>query len=449
MKALKNGLLILAAITLLAGCGGGGSSSLPGESGGEANNTTDPGGTSNTNDLIDMPPLTALEIDEIDISHYTQVFSDKLHLVYGWNLAALPVDITLSELEYSMYFEDYSDIYTFDGSLCSDFDPNLASWDTYDVQYIENMLNSSSCWQKNPQEIRAGEGFWIWSNTEQDVPSFAGSPYGIDEKNDQLNEGWHLLGSGTMTAVSSFCSFTDTVWTYNALESSWSKDSVTVQGGQGFWFYKGPPASKRITTMSSTERVFSVQSKADSLKLNSGDCTTDSEENLICTPQTLDEAQAYINKPMFVGDSFKGVVQAVTGQNGNITYQLASALTVDDVFDNFDIEMGADEVVENVSRAVSRFTGKYDSINPEPLKFSIITVDVAAQGSTTASLSGSRTDQVKELVLRVNFPKGYTIPLQSRGLNCDFSEASCDGSFQGVSADSENDGNFGDFGRDM
>lgn len=405
-------MLIL--LTFLAACGGGGSGS----------STPDTPTNDNTSETETI--FTTLEIPEIDVSGYSKVINKNIALQQGWNLVALPVDITLTDTDLATYINDYTDVYSFDNVLCGDFDPELITWNALDNKSIGTIFSGSTCWKHNPEEIEAGEGFWIYVNTAQDV-EFDGDTYGIDEKLSNLNNGWHLLGTSSNMMTASFANFTDATWTLDSDTLIWSEDSLLVTGGKGFWFFKGNTADTLIRMSASEDTIFNANQKSDAVAFTDAQCSSPDTDTQICDNQTLAQAQAIVGKPLFIGGSFKGIVQSVNEQSGKISYAIQAANDVTDVYDNFDIELTGEEINERLSRAIHKFKGKYDYLNTKPLKFELKTVEVpATEISGPLSRNRSKDGKIKEFVLRVNFPKGYTIPIQPKRVDCDFWESSCD-----------------------
>jgi hypothetical protein len=128
-------------------------------------------------------------------------------------------------------------------------------------------------------------------------------------------------------------------------------------------------------------------------------------------------------KPLFVEGIFYGMIEDVSEVSGSKKVVLTEAQEVTDVYKNFDLEFKNDGVVSAaVKRALQRaidrhkIVGKYDAINSEPLKISLVSRPQAR----------SANNMVNDLALRIEFPKGYKIPVHPRGLKCSFTEASCD-----------------------
>jgi len=130
-----------------------------------------------------------------------------------------------------------------------------------------------------------------------------------------------------------------------------------------------------------------------------------------------------IGKPFFVDGTFKGIIETVNpnGSKRDVVYKNAQYVT--EVYDTFDLEFRNSAVKKAAKRSLNsaissgELKGIYDDINTKPLKFSL----------KEAPLSQTRsTKSIDDLILRIDIPEGYRIPIQPRGISCTFSDASCD-----------------------
>ncbi len=123
-------------------------------------------------------------------------------------------------------------------------------------------------------------------------------------------------------------------------------------------------------------------------------------------------------KALFIDGVFKGIIDSVQNNGNNYTLTLKDASTISDVYNSFNLLFSNDEVVQSITRAIKRgkLKGKYDYLNREPLKFSV----------NKKRISGnSRSKSTDDIVLRIDIPKGYRVPIDSRSLECSISNLEC------------------------
>ena len=134
-----------------------------------------------------------------------------------------------------------------------------------------------------------------------------------------------------------------------------------------------------------------------------------------------------VGKPLFVDNTFKGMIAAVAENNGSSTVTLEPAKKVEDVYQHFEIETKNDSIKAAVKRSLQRaiarhqIAGVYDDINVKPLKISI----VERPQIRKAGAANGAQDDVSDLVLRIDIPKGYRIPVRASDFSCSLSDASC------------------------
>lgn len=147
-----------------------------------------------------LPPLQPTgEIEEIEDT-VDDNSSKTISLNGGWNLVALPTDSGLSDFT---KFEDYSVIWKY----------------------------SNQEWQKNPNSIDSGEGFWILVDelTDRDI-TFEGSSYSPNL--DSLDGTWQLLGTGEVIENIVESESIEEAYKYSR---DWIKNPETINSGEGFW----------------------------------------------------------------------------------------------------------------------------------------------------------------------------------------------------------------------
>ena len=319
-----------------------------------------------------------------DVSDYNSSSSKILSLTAGWNLVALPVDINISGSDYVHYFNGYELIYTF---------------------------SQEGGWVKDPPMIHAGEGFWIMM-PEAHSYTFSGESYSIVEKIAALPDGWHLLGTGQSSVLASFSDIGDDVWSYK--EEVWDNNPGSVKENSGFWIHKQAGSVQVVKISSTSTPIPELNAVDDALMLTEGDCSEVDEVSFVCSGQDFADIQRYQQKALFIDDLFRGVIDAVEEDGATVRITVREADTIKDVYKDFNITLNADEVLSGLNQAAPQLHGRYDGINSVPLRHSFRRADTAEDD---------------EIILRIDFPKGYFIPIRKSAFNCELlAEGSCEGS---------------------
>jgi len=164
-----------------------------------------------------------------------------LTVIKGWNLISLPVDTNISYNDLSTKLPNASTIWKYkDG------------WKAYGKGSIQTLLNNASI--AKIETISKAQGFWV-NASSSDTLIVSGNSYNIANQSDlsSASTGWHLLGTGTATSVSSIVtanSNISTIWTYS--DGGWNAYSPNkntqilldnakipklsdVNKAQGFW----------------------------------------------------------------------------------------------------------------------------------------------------------------------------------------------------------------------
>lgn len=133
------------------------------------------------------------------------------------------------------------------------------------------------------------------------------------------------------------------------------------------------------------------------------------------------------NSPLYVDNVFKGFVTSIKDTGSGLEIGLKSAENVDDVYSEFNVEMRNDSLLSAVQRAISqqKIHGTYDSENDHPLHFHVMKKPV----------TNARGLVEDEIVLRVDIPEGYHVPIEARGISCDFSDLECAFTVKGSAVD--------------
>jgi hypothetical protein len=137
--------------------------------------------------------------------------------------------------------------------------------------------------------------------------------------------------------------------------------------------------------------------------------------------------QESLGTPLFVDGVFKGIVTSVQETESEVVVGLRDAEDVSEVYDSFEVEFRNDEFRDRALRALRkavahRHLGRYDQLNEEPLAVSILGKRVLNKGT------GATSD---EIILRIDIPDGYYVPVRKMGLDCSFVDANCTLTIQG------------------
>lgn len=142
-----------------------------------------------------------------------EVDGKELYLYEGWNLISTPIDVTVS------------------GDVTSeDVNYTLDSFGSY----VELWKFNNNSWEKNPDLVNSGDGFWIYLNAES-ASLFVGSGYDVNLSN--LNDGWHLFGAGKdLQNLKEEYGFKQ-VYKFSREDnnSNWIENPTTIYRGEGFW----------------------------------------------------------------------------------------------------------------------------------------------------------------------------------------------------------------------
>jgi uncharacterized protein YkwD len=211
------------------------------------------------------------------------LFSDILSYQKGWNLKSLPVDkeINITSFKKIIIIWCYKDAKWFANSS---------------YKNIKDLIKDLKI--ESLTIVKPGEGFWIYSDENTSL-ELNGSNYNItDEVNiSELNNGWHLLGTGENISVSKLINLNKNIkiiWKYidgkwygysndetvNEIIKSKYKTFNDINESEGFWVY----IDKNIINNNSSENNASSNSVQNS-EIN----TTD--KNLT----TVNEALNYLN----------------------------------------------------------------------------------------------------------------------------------------------------------
>ncbi len=148
-----------------------------------------------------------------------------------------------------------------------------------------------------------------------------------------------------------------------------------------------------------------------------------SQDGKVLTVDGSAVSQADAGKPLFVDNVFRGMIVTVRDEGNEKKVTVKNAAYVTDVYRRFELEFRNDGVKAAVKRSVQRalksgeLKGVYDDVNARPLKISLV------ERAGGPHVRGAET--LDDLVLRIDIPEGYRIPVSPRSVDCSFSDASC------------------------
>ena len=173
-----------------------------------------------------------------------------------------------------------------------------------------------------------------------------------------------------------------------------------------------------VIQTTSKDAVFTTEPADGSVQVDGASLTGGTFKDGLVFDPTIAIEDSDVGKALFVDNVFKGMIVSVTKTASSITVHLTEADDISKVFNKLDLEVRNSGLLQAVQRSLAKSPsiGKYDYLNSEPLR-------ATAYKKTTYARSGAAQD---EIVLRIDIPKGYTVPSSTRSLNCSFWDASCD-----------------------
>ena len=285
----------------------------------------------------------------------------------GWTLASLPVAITLyrntTDANESMdLLGAFSEIYVF----------------------------REGAWEKNPDTLYAGEGFWIQKETSSDV-EFCGPPY--YPLLEELTPGWHLVGTGRTLYHLNELGYVEN--TYHYANSSWGQSLPTVNPGEGFWMQIGEGEALDFPALPvGLSESFEPLQGALVIDVNSSKTITKIDD-YIYTVQNANSGDydSFISLPLFVNGVFEGIIVSVTQSNTDVTIVTQDANTVEEAFESFKIAFTG--IQASPARSSSSAYELYNYLNIEPVSIH--------------SVSTARTVQSGGQVVRMAIPDNFIL----------------------------------------
>lgn len=184
------------------------------------------------------------------------------------------------------------------------------------------------------------------------------------------------------------------------------------------------PPDTIIRTASSNAEILTTKTEKEKVEVDKDSLIDESQDGTILTFSSLIDINAStIGLPLFVDDTFKGMIvdRRIDGSNLIVTTQ--DATKISDVYKNFDVMFQNDSIIESIQRSLSsqNIKGRYDYLNTKPLKISIV----------KKNITNSRNLANEEIVLRIDVPKGYVTPVDTRSVSCSFTDLDCSLTTQG------------------
>ncbi len=181
-----------------------------------------------------------------------------------------------------------------------------------------------------------------------------------------------------------------------------------------------------IETVASADSVVEIDATArEKVVLSTADVVEDnsSETGYLLVHATASISSSNIGNPLFIDDTFIGMITGVISQSSELKILVANAENINDVYGKLNIELQNSSIRRSVQRSIAthKIKGIYDDINVKPLHFTLFEKPV----------TNARGVVDDEIVLRMDIPKGYHIPIRQRSISCDFASADCSFTVEG------------------
>ena len=178
-----------------------------------------------------------------------------------------------------------------------------------------------------------------------------------------------------------------------------------------------PPADK-IQTVSNNAEIHTTLTKGDKVEITSSmiaDPVVQGNSILVAPVSGVDTAS--VGQPLFVDNVFKGMVASVRTSGDNLEVGLKDAEKLSDVYDSFDVMFKNDAIKTALQRSLSyhKIKGRFDHLNAEPLEISVIEKPTSNTRGMTSS----------EVILRIDIPEGYYVPVKPQLRGCNFLNGDC------------------------
>jgi hypothetical protein len=261
------------------------------------------------------------------------------------------------------------------------------------ISMCVNNYPASECWAQQSETTEAYVDVYQVANSCQDLGFDASTLF---EHQDSLGNTYNA--------------YLNTNSAYSPYLHANTEDLFPVVDTQSL--VENPPSKKVLTE--DVDAIVNLTLSPQAVVINSDDVKEENESkiSLNALPENIE-----VGKPIFIDDTFKGIAKVIDGND----IEVGEADTIADIYDQFDLDMNVDNIKQSLSRAIrdGSIKGKYDDINSDPLKISVIE-------------NKNRSNSEDKLSLKVEFPENYKVPVDLRGLNCSFYSGECSFTLDGV-----------------
>ncbi len=174
-----------------------------------------------------------------------------------------------------------------------------------------------------------------------------------------------------------------------------------------------------IETAASPDSVVTLEAtKKDKVVVSEIDVISKSYEDgyILLTSTTIMDT-SNIGNPLFVNDIFTGMITGIIDEGTQLRVLIKNAENINDVYGSLNIDIQNTSIQRSVQRSINthKIKGTYDDINVNPMRFSLI----------QKPITNARGLVEDEIILRMDIPKGYYVPIESRSISCSWGSAEC------------------------
>jgi len=183
------------------------------------------------------------------------------------------------------------------------------------------------------------------------------------------------------------------------------------------------PPEQKVQTVSNSATIQTAPTKGSKVELDSSAAVGTAEDGTsILVKTSSDINTTHIGQPLFIGGIFQGMIHSVSTNGNTLVVGVEDAQKLSDVYNSFNVSFRNDAIKQAVKRALSqKQIGRYDYLNTNPLHVSVLEKPVTNKRGITSD----------EIVLRIDIPEGYYVPIQPHKRSCDFWNAECSVTVQG------------------
>ena len=370
----------------------------------------------------------------------------------GWNMMSLPQEVKLTKKWFKI--NGVKSVYTYDG--------NTDKWD----------YATSDTIQSKGFTISPVLGMWI--NKKSNTPTLFLEENILNSENRVIQytingNNWHLIDlnlyRNDLTTLREHIEWFNRIdekdkfqysskyFIYNNLTNKWhyegvkldetknlpNFDALTISKHTAYWFvpikftYLHRFEIKKLSPIFTSEDINNITTNIETiddtppstvinvisngdideipspLSLQIEDKTTeakvDTTKNEVVIKKSESEVKTQIGKPLFVNGDFKGMISGVEASGTSSVVKLTEAKDIFDVYKQIDVNISTDEFADKITRSINnQQIGKYDYLNDKPLIAKVINNKSKTRGKTIGE---------DDLILRIDIPKGYKIPIDS------------------------------------